>query len=174
MNIDEKEVFQEQWIYIHSEKVRVGRIQNFKNWSAKMVPGDATSLGMEYFCDKYDPLWHMPDEELKALAVEEIGRLGLAKKEAVVESHVVRQEKAYPVYDGNFKASLAVIKDYLKSLDNLQIVGRNGTHCYNNMDHSVVSGIRAAMKIKGEASDAWTLPDNEYLEMIDNGTTCNH
>lgn len=168
--IDKEELFPDQWIYIHSPDVTVGRIQNFKNWSGKMVPRKSTtSLGMEYFCDKNDQLWSLSEKNLTELAAKEIEQLGMSCKEDVLDSYVVRQEKAYPVYDENFKNSVAIIRDYLKRFDNLQTVGRNGTHRYNNMDHSMASGIKAALKIKGKTSNSWRLPDDEYLETAENG-----
>ena len=159
-------LFPDQWIYIHEPDVAVGRIQNFKNWSAAMVPDTSmTSLGMEYFCSKNDFLWGMSDADLVALASSEIERLGIAGSQTIVGHHIVRQQKAYPVYDRKFKRNVEIIKQYTNTIENLQSIGRNGTHRYNNMDHSMLTGIVAARNISGESIDIWSLgSDEEYLE----------
>jgi protoporphyrinogen oxidase len=164
--LNEREVFPDQWIYVHSPAVRVGRIQNFKNWSTAMVPRpDTTSLGMEYFCDEGDEIWQMPDEDLRELASTELGILGLARKEEVLDSYVVRQPKAYPVYNHGYEEHLATIRSFLGTIGNLQTVGRNGMHRYNNMDHSMMTGILAAQNVQGAAHDLWRVNEEaEYLE----------
>ena len=101
--IEKPSLFSEQWIYIHSPNVRVGRIQNFKNWSAAMVPDpNHTSIGMEYFCTEGDHLWTMPKAELVELAARELVELGLADTNDIVDEYVLRQPKAYPVYNQNY------------------------------------------------------------------------
>jgi protoporphyrinogen oxidase len=150
-------LFPDNWIYIHSPEFRVGRIQNFKNWSPAMVP-DATKtcLGMEYFCNEGDDLWQMDDADLVRLASEEIVGLGLVPEVNCVEDGtVIRQKKAYPVYDGEYRQHLAVLQDYVASFENLQTVGRNGMHRYNNQDHSMLTGLLAAKNILGEKHDLW-------------------
>ena len=165
--VDAEELFPDNWIYIHSPDVRVGRIQNFKNWSPDMVPDPATtSLGLEYFVHEDDDLWSMPDADLVALGTRETARLGLVRDGAVVrDGTVVRVRKAYPVYDGGYKESLATIRGWLSGLENLQLVGRNGQHRYNNQDHSMLTGILAARNVAGEAHDVWGINlDDEYHE----------
>ena len=164
--VDKKDLFPDQWIYIHSPKVRVGRIQNFKNWSAAMIPdSQKTSLGMEYFCTEGDAVWEMSDEKLKDLASVELSQLGLAGNAEVVDSFVVRQPKAYPVYDQHYKQNLNILKDYLCNIENLQTIGRNGMHRYNNMDHSMLTGILSAQNISGAEHDIWEVgEEKEYLE----------
>jgi protoporphyrinogen oxidase len=155
--IDRADLFPDNWIYVHSSEVQVGRIQNFKNWSPEMVPDPTkTCLGMEYFCDEDDALWNLTDTELLDLAAKEIGILGLAPTEAVEDGCVIRQPKAYPVYDSNYREHLQVIQDYLGTFENLQTTGRNGMHRYNNQDHSMLTGVMAARNLLGDVHhDLW-------------------
>ncbi len=164
--IDKPELFPDNWIYIHSPDFSVGRIQNFKNWSPKMVPDlSKTCLGMEYFCSEGDRIWESNDEELIALATKEIDGLGLAKADLVKDATVLRQKKAYPVYDRDYYSHLQVIREYLKQFTNLQTVGRNGMHRYNNQDHSMLTGLLAAKNIMGENHDLWQVNvERSYYE----------
>ena len=157
--IDLKDIFPDNWIYIHSPEFKVGRIQNFKNWSAAMVPDTSkTCVGMEYFCSEGDNLWELSDEALIQLAGQEIVGLGLVPDLKYVEDGtVIRQKKAYPVYDGEYRQHLQIIQDYLKQFENLQTVGRNGMHRYNNQDHSMLTGLLAAKNILGEKHDLWNV-----------------
>ncbi|MGQ9492716.1 MAG: NAD(P)/FAD-dependent oxidoreductase [Anaerolineae bacterium] len=159
--------FPDNWIYIHSPEVRVGRIQNFGNWSAAMVPdAQKTSLGLEYFCNEGDALWRMPDSELIALATRELDSVGLAKAADVQDGVVFRQPKAYPVYDQDYRANLGVIRDFLATVNNLQTIGRNGMHRYNNMDHSMLTGMLAARNLLGEHYDVWSVnTEQAYQEL---------
>lgn len=154
--IDQDEVFDDNWIYIHTPEVRVGRIQNFKNWSmAMMADPTKTSLGMEYFCTLGDSLWTQTDADLIALAERELAQLGLAPGAKVIDATVIRQPKAYPVYDREYRQNLAVLKAYMAGFSNLQTIGRNGLHRYNNQDHSMLTGLLAALNLMGECHDVW-------------------
>ncbi|MDX1643172.1 MAG: NAD(P)/FAD-dependent oxidoreductase [Thermoanaerobaculia bacterium] len=166
--VDRAELFPDNWIYIHSPDVIVGRVQNFKNWSPDMVPDPhRTSLGLEYFVQEDDELWSMADSDLIDLGREEMARLGLVRAEEVVDGCVLRMPKAYPVYDQEYKNALAVIRDYLETIPNLQTVGRNGLHRYNNQDHSMLTGIYAARNIAGQSYDLWSVNvEQEYHEEI--------
>lgn len=157
--IDLKHIFPDNWIYIHSPEFKVGRIQNFKNWSAAMVPdASKTCVGMEYFCSEGDSLWEMSDEDLIKLASKEIVGLNLVPDlKYVSDGTVIRQKKAYPVYDGEYRQHLDVIQQYLQQFENLQTVGRNGMHRYNNQDHSMLTGLLAAKNILGEEHDLWNV-----------------
>jgi protoporphyrinogen oxidase len=157
--INRDNLFPDNWIYIHSPEFKVGRIQNFKNWSPAMVPdANKTCLGMEYFCSEGDPLWELSDVELIELATREVVGLGLVPQHSNIEDGVViRQHKAYPVYDGEYRQHLAVIQEYLEQFENLQTVGRNGMHRYNNQDHSMLTAILAAKNILGENHDLWNV-----------------
>lgn len=150
--------FPDNWIYVHAPTVKVGRIQNFRAWSKDMVPDPATaSIGMEYFCQEGDGLWTMSDVDLRALATKELVALGLAQAHEVVDAAIIRQPKAYPVYDGEYKAALDVIASWINELENFQTVGRNGLHRYNNQDHSMLSAMYAARNILGEENDVWNV-----------------
>jgi protoporphyrinogen oxidase len=164
--VDRAEVFPDNWIYVHDEAVKVGRIQNFKNWSPEMVPNaHQTCLGLEYFCFEGDGLWSLRDEELIALGTRELEAVGLADQHLVVDGAVVRMPKAYPVYDEGYEEALAVVRDYLESFDNLQVIGRNGMHKYNNQDHSMLTAILAVRNLCGEQFDIWAVnADDEYHE----------
>jgi protoporphyrinogen oxidase len=156
--VDAPDLFPDNWIYIHSPQVKVGRIQNFKNWSAEMVPDSSkTCLGMEYFANIGDSLWSKSDEELIELATEELQTLGLAKDATVEDGTVIRQPKAYPVYDRDYRQHLDVIQDYLQQFENLQTSGRNGMHRYNNQDHSMLTALLAAKNLLGEKHDLWNV-----------------
>ena len=155
--IDREHLFPDNWIYIHSPEFKVGRIQNFKNWSPMMVPdASKTCLGMEYFCSRGDELWEMSDQELIGLASEEAAALGLGVQiEDIKDGTVIRQLKAYPIYDGEYRQHLNVIQDYLETIENLQTVGRNGMHRYNNQDHSMLTAMLAVKNLFGEEHDLW-------------------
>ncbi len=171
--IDQTELFPDNWIYIHDPGVRVGRIQNFKNWSADMVPDPRfTVLGLEYFCSENDSLWSSTDEQLIALAKNEIATLGLADQSKVVDGAVVRQPKAYPLYDHDYRTNVAKVREFLEvEAPNLQVAGRNGMHKYNNQDHAMMTGLMAARNIMGGSYDLWRVnSDAEYLESEDTVT----
>jgi protoporphyrinogen oxidase len=164
----ETEVFPDNWIYVHDPAVRVGRIQNFKNWSPDMVPDPAlTGLGLEYFCSEGDDLWESSDETFVKLATRELAQIGLAQADCVIDGHVVRMRKAYPVYDEGYASALAVVRSYLERLTNLQLVGRNGMHKYNNQDHSMVTAMLAVRNLFGERYNVWAVnAEAEYHEQF--------
>ncbi|HLE29452.1 MAG TPA: NAD(P)/FAD-dependent oxidoreductase [Anaerolineales bacterium] len=164
--VDQPDLFPDNWIYVHSPEVQVGRVQNFKNWSPDMVPDPGkTSLGLEYFCTEGDDLWRMTETELIELGKREMEQIGLLKAAEVVDGAVVRQRKAYPVYNGTYAQYLATIKAYLASFGNLQTVGRNGLHKYNNQDHSMLTAMLAVRNLLGEQHDVWSVnTDRSYHE----------
>lgn len=130
--------FNEQWIYIQEPTLKVGRIQNYKNWSPYLVPNsDDVCLGLEYFCQEGDDFWKLTDSELLELAKSELKILNIAGNEDIVDFMVIRQKYAYPVYDLQYKERLQKIKTFLKTQKNLYCVGRSGLHRYNNQDHSI-------------------------------------
>lgn len=159
-------LFPDNWIYVHDPAVAVGRIQNYGNWSREMAPDPATScLGLEYFCQQGDGMWSKSDEQLKAQAARELNYLGLAGAARVLDAKVVRVPKAYPVYDGAHRRGIAAVRAFLRTKPNLQLIGRNGMHRYNNQDHSMLTGVLAARNILGANYDLWDLePDSGYLE----------
>ncbi len=162
------ELFPDNWIYIHTPRVHVGRIQNFKNWSQAMLPDlTKTSLGMEYFVTEGDALWNMPDDQLIELAKRELELIGIARAAQVIDGTVKRMRKAYPVYDSTYHENLGIVRGYLDAFDNLQTVGRNGMHKYNNQDHSMMTALLAARNVFGEEHDVWAVnTDMEYQEEI--------
>jgi protoporphyrinogen oxidase len=164
--VNRRDLFPDNWIYIHDPGVRLGRVQNFKNWSADMVPDSSkTCLGLEYFCFEGDGLWAMRDEELIELGKRELQQLGLARAEEVEDGTVLRVPKAYPVYDSTYRESLDTLRDFFASVPNLQLVGRNGMHRYNNQDHSMMTAVLAVRNILGESHDLWQVnTDAAYNE----------
>jgi len=166
--VNQRELFPDNWIYIHDADVKVGRIQNFKNWSPSMVPDpEKTCLGLEYFCFEGDGLWTMPNADLIELGKKELGILGLVNPADVVDGSVVRMPKAYPVYDGGYAESLRVVREFLDNVPNLQLVGRNGMHKYNNQDHSMLTAMLAVRNILGASYDLWQVnAEQEYHEEV--------
>jgi protoporphyrinogen oxidase len=165
--IDQPETFPDHWIYIHEPKVKLGRIQNFKNWSLCLVPDPSTTcLGLEYFCFEGDGLWDAPDAELIELGRRELGAIGLVQPDRVIDGCVVRMPKAYPVYDDDYQDHLSLIRRWLATLGNLHLAGRNGMHKYNNQDHSMMTALLCARNILGHGPyDPWQVnTDAEYHE----------
>jgi protoporphyrinogen oxidase len=167
--VDRADLFPDNWIYVHDPAVRVGRIQNFKNWSPEMVPDPSlTCLGLEYFCSEGDDLWRMDDDAIVALARREVESIGLLQGARVADATVLRVRKAYPVYDEGFVKALAAVREWTARLDNLQLVGRNGMHKYNNQDHSMLTARLAVRNLFGERHDLWAVnADEEYHEAED-------
>ena len=156
--IKQPDLFPDNWIYIHAPEVKVGRIQNFKNWSPDMVPDASTTfLGLEYFCNEGDELWSMSDDALIKLGARELETMGLARAADVEGGTVIRQLKTYPVYTGEYKEYLERIRGFLDSIANLQTVGRNGLHMYNNQDHSMLTAMLAVKNLLGEHHDVWSV-----------------
>lgn len=167
--IDQDNLFPDNWIYIHSPEFQVGRIQNFKNWSPEMVPEEGkTCLGMEYFCSRGDDVWSMSEPDLIKLASVEVVDLGLVDSlDLIKDGVVIRQPRAYPVYDDKYRQHLDVIQEFLQDFENLHTVGRNGMHRYNNQDHSMLTGILAAKNVLGEQHDLWSVnTERSYHEEI--------
>ena len=164
--VNRESLFPDNWIYIHSPDVKMGRIQNYKNWSPHMVPdGSRTSLGLEYFLWDKDEEWAWPNARLIELGTRESATLGLLDPCDVEDGTVVRMEKAYPVYDQWYQGHIETVRRYLERFSNFQTIGRNGLHRYNNQDHSMLTGVYAARNITGERHDVWSVnTEKEYLE----------
>ena len=166
--INKPELFADNWIYIHDPSVKVGRVQNFGSWSPEMAPPGMTCLGLEYFCFEGDGLWTMSDEDLIALATREVAKVGLVSADDVVDGCVVRQPKAYPVYDDSYREHMSTIRrDLESSYPTLHLIGRNGMHKYNNQDHAMMTAMLTARNIlAGErVYDIWQVnEDAEYHE----------
>jgi protoporphyrinogen oxidase len=165
--VPEEQSFPDNWIYIHSPEVQVGRIQNFGSWSPFMVKDGRTCLGLEYFVFENDELWASPDDELVALATRELAAIGLVHEDQVERGFVVRMPKAYPVYDDTYRAAVETIRHWMSAeVPNVHPVGRNGMHKYNNQDHSMYTAMLTVENIVGSAGhDIWAVNvDEEYHE----------
>jgi protoporphyrinogen oxidase len=171
----DEDAFSDNWIYIHDPKVKVGRVQNFKSWSPYMVPDPYMACyGLEYFCFEGDGLWTSSNADLIELGKKEIEKIGLTKASAVVDGYVVRQPKAYPVYDQFYKARVDSVRDALTNYPGLYLIGRNGMHKYNNQDHSMMTAMLAAKNIIAgkELYNLWDVnEDAEYHEGGDRGAS---
>ena len=157
--IDGEDLFPDNWIYIHEPDVEVGRIQNFRSWSPWMVPDPTKAcVGLEYFCFAGDELWEMEDEKLVELGMKELEQLGLARRDMLEFGFATRVPKAYPMYDMDYAERITEIRGFLDGIENLQQVGRNGLHRYNNSDHSMLTAMRAVDNlVKGTDYDIWAV-----------------
>lgn len=167
--LKDRHLFDDNWIYIHDPSVKVGRIQNFKSWSEEMVPDQKYNcFGMEYFCFEGDGLWSSSDADLKTRASEELVKLGMGKLEDIEDAYVIRQQKAYPVYDDKYAEYVEIIKTALAdNFPNLHLVGRNGMHKYNNQDHAMMTAMLTVKNIMADKQlyDIWNVnQDAEYHE----------
>lgn len=143
----------DNWIYIQEPDVLAGRLQIFNNWSPWMVADpEKVWVGAEYFCNEGDPLWTRSDEQMKSLAVEELVRIGMIQKNAVLDSVVLRMPKAYPAYFGAY-SRFDEIRSFLDKFENLFLIGRNGMHRYNNQDHSMLTAMTAVDNILAGRTD---------------------
>jgi protoporphyrinogen oxidase len=157
--VKKPDLFPDNWIYIHDPTVKVGRIQNYKNWSPDMVADPTkTSLGLEYFCTRGDELWNAADSDLIERGKREVARIGLAEVADIEDGCVLRVPDAYPVYDADYRSHLAVVRQFVDGLENFHTIGRNGLHRYNNQDHAMLTGMLAARNIVlGEHHDLWSV-----------------
>jgi protoporphyrinogen oxidase len=167
--LEDRQLFDDNWIYIHDPGVKVGRIQNFKSWSPEMVPDPRfCCYGLEYFCFEGDGVWNAKDEDLIELAKTELERIGLCPAGLVLDGCVVRQAKAYPVYDDAYAVNVEVVRDEMKErFPTLHLTGRNGMHKYNNQDHSMMTAMLTVENILAgrELYDVWRVnQDAEYHE----------
>lgn len=167
LQIDGEPPFPDNWVYVHDPAAKVGRIQNFRAWSPWMTPDPRRScLGLEYFCFEGDELWCASDEELVELGRREVAALGLVEADRVAGGHVIRVPKAYPIYDAEYAGRVERIRGWLEGFSNLQQIGRNGLHRYNNSDHSMLTAMRAVENLcDGAGHDVWAVnADSVYHE----------
>ncbi|MDR2939877.1 MAG: NAD(P)/FAD-dependent oxidoreductase [Clostridiales bacterium] len=144
---NKKRRVKDNWIYIQEPDVKLGRVQIFNNWSPFMVKDKRNIfIGLEYFCNEGDDLWSMGEKEFTRMAISELVKLGIANKKDIIEAHVVKAPKAYPAYFGSY-SRFDVLKSYTDKFKNLYLVGRNGQHRYNNMDHSILTAFEAVKNI---------------------------
>lgn len=158
----------DNWIYVQENDVKLGRIQVFNNWSPYLVENpDNIWLGLEYFCNEGDELWTMPDVDFSKFAVEELTKIGIINPSDVLDSVVIRIPKAYPAYFGTYD-DFGIIKEFVDKIENLYLIGRNGMHRYNNMDHSMLSAMQAVENIVSgnkDKSNIWNInAEEEYHE----------
>jgi hypothetical protein len=166
--VDKADLFPDNWIYIHDPQVKVGRIQNFKNWSPFMVPDAGKScIGLEYFCFEGDGVWNMTDDALIELAKRELEVLRLGRARDVESGVVARMPKAYPIYEDGYTEALMTLRGFLSQIKNVYPVGRNGMHQYNNQDHSMLTAMLAVENINGANHDIWAVnADQDYAEDV--------
>ena len=168
MMLRKRQVTTDTWLYVHDRDILFGRFHEPKNWSPAMVPSDEfTSLVVEYFCTKGDHIWNMTDEQLVNQTVKHLVEdLRFVKPEEVIGGFTLRATKAYPVYKIGYEKPLRKMKDYIRSIENLQYIGRGGSFRYNNTDHSIETGMLAAKNLLGEHHDLERVnADDEYHEV---------
>ncbi|HYI16595.1 MAG TPA: FAD-dependent oxidoreductase, partial [Thermomicrobiales bacterium] len=166
--LDREKVTDDTWLYVHDRSIKFGRLHEPKNWSVDMVPDQSkTSIVAEYFCSFGDEIWSMSDDALvEQTAKHMIDDLGFVERNEVLGGFAVRAPRAYPSYTSGYEAPLALLKEFVGSFDNLQIIGRYGTFRYNNADHSVETGLLAARNILGETYDLDQVnAEKEYHEI---------
>lgn len=167
--VEGTDLFPDNWIYVHSPEVRTGRITNFRNWVPEILPEGSTKspLVVEFWCFDDDEIWTAPEDELVAQAARELESLGLVRQQDVGAGKVVRLRRCYPVYEKGYRQHLDPIVEWLRTFENLQVIGRYGAFKYNNQDHSILMGVLGARNVLGEDHDLWTVnSDTEYHEEI--------
>jgi len=148
-----RQLIDDNWIYIQEPDVRAGRLQIFNNWSNYMVADpEHVWLGVEYFCYETDELWKKSDQEMAALAKEELDHIGIIDRNDVLDSTVIRMPKTYPAYFGTYDR-FEELRKYTDGFENLFLVGRNGMHKYNNQDHSMLTAMVAVDTIVSGSTD---------------------
>lgn len=167
LNVESAALFKDQWLYIHSPELGIGRVTNFRNWVPELYGDAPTSiLALEYWCYDDDPIWRADDGALIELASREIRATRLIGDAAICAGHVERIRRCYPVYARGYKQHLQPVIDHVRRFDNLQAIGRYGAFKYNNQDHSILMGILAAENITQDRQhDLWAVnTDSDYQE----------
>jgi len=162
------DVVPDNWIYIQERDVKLGRLQIFNNWSPYLVNDDGKVwIGLEYFCNEGDELWNTPDDDFTSFAIDELVKIGIINKEAVLDNVVIRVQKTYPAYFGTYK-QFDTVKNFVDKFKNLFLIGRNGMHRYNNMDHSMLTAMTAVGNIINNVNskeNIWSInAEEEYHE----------
>lgn len=159
LRVEASGLFPDQWLYIHSDDLNVGRITNFRNWVPQLYGEEkSTILAMEYWANDEDAMWAEDDESLTNMAKKEIRQTGLIGNAPVTDGHVVKIKRCYPVYQRGYKDNLKPVEEYLSSVEGLQAIGRYGAFKYNNQDHSILMGILAAKNIvEGASHNLWEI-----------------
>jgi len=159
--------FPDQWVYLHDPRLHASRVANYSNFSRRMGGQGSYPLTVEYFCFRDEWLWAEKNEDLISLAIRELRSQKLIKGQKIIDGFVVREPDAYPIYFQNYQPLLRTIRDYIDGIGNLQLAGRAGLYRYNNMDHSLLTGLYAARNFMGESHDVWQVNNGEeYLEQV--------
>lgn len=146
--IDGSDLFPDNWLYIHSEELRTGRITNFNNWVPEIIHNPkTTTVALEYWCNDEDDIWKEVDEQLIHLATTEFLSTGLNKRKRVLQGYVYRIPRCYPVYKRGYKVPLKQMESFVSGIKGLSVIGRYGSFKYNNQDHSILMGLLAAENI---------------------------
>lgn len=157
------------WIYVQEREVKLGRIQVFNNWSPYLVNDfkNTVWIGLEYFCNEKDHIWTDSDKKFIEFAVDEADKIGIFDEKDVLDAYTHRVKKAYPAYFGTYDR-FDEVKNYVNTIENLYLVGRNGMHRYNNMDHSTLAAMKTVDLILGECQDreeVWSVnTESDYHE----------
>jgi len=159
LQVEKSDLFDDQWLYVHDPKVRLGRVTNFRNWSSSLHGGQPeTILAAEYWCFDDDEIWGLADESIVDLARSEVSALKLNAGAGIPRGFVLRLKRCYPVYEMGYREKVDVIRRYLSNIPNLIPIGRYGSFKYNNQDHSILMGILASQKIMdGSGADIWSV-----------------
>lgn len=167
LQVKKQNIFKDNWIYVHEKALQVGRISNFRNWSKAMWQGhEEAILALEYWSYDTDELWNLPDDKLVDQAKRDIVATGLVESSDILQGHVVKLHRSYPVYTCGYRSKMTIIQNALNKIDNLSLIGRNGSFKYNNQDHSILMGLLAAENIvDGSQHDLWQInTDYDYQE----------
>jgi protoporphyrinogen oxidase len=162
-------VTDQTWIYVHEKNIEFGRLHEPRNWSIEMAPPGKSCVVFEYFCNEGDAIWNRADSDLVEITKRDFEKARIAPGaiKNLIDYKVVKSAKAYPSYEIGFSHPLLKIRDYLKRFENLQLIGRYGTYKYNNLDHSIETGIKGAQNILGAHHDTFMVNmEDEYLEEI--------
>lgn len=153
LNVDSDNLFPDQWIYIHDNQLKTGRITNFRNWLPTLYGNEKSSiLCMEYWCYDEDDIWKLSEQEFIQLASEELYQTGLVPRSVkILQGKMIKLHRSYPVYFKNYKDLLKPIQEYVNNISHLYVIGRYGSYKYNNQDHSILMGIKAAENVLGVA-----------------------
>ena len=148
LNVNQKDLFPDNWLYIHSDKLKMGRLTNFRNWVPQLYGNEnSTICALEYWCYDEDDFWSWDEQKLIELAKKELRETGLINKAEILDGYVYKIPKCYPVYSSGYQEKLKIVEDYLSSVENLHVIGRYGAFKYNNQDHSILMGMLAAENI---------------------------
>lgn len=140
----------DNWIYIQERDVKIGRLQIFNNWSPYLVKDDSKVwIGLEYFCNEGDDMWNMSNENFTDFAIKELEKINIINADEVIDSIVIKVQKTYPAYFGTYN-KFDIIKSFTDQFENLFLIGRNGMHRYNNMDHSMLTAMTVVENIKND------------------------